>query len=30
MNDFIYESNQGNAIFFLATVEDAVNRISLD
>jgi len=29
LNEFIFESNQGNAIFFLASAEDAVKRLSL-
>lgn len=29
LKDFIYESNQGNAIFFLATAEDAISKLSL-
>lgn len=27
LKDFIYESNKGNAVFFVATVEDAVKKL---
>ena len=28
LKDFIYESNQGNAIFFCSTEEEAVNKLA--